>query len=37
MYVVDVFTDEHFKGNPAGVCMLDEWLSDEQTAKKPSC
>lgn len=27
-YVVDVFTEEHFCGNPAGVCLLDEWLSD---------
>ena len=24
-YVVDVFTDESFKGNPAGVCVLDGW------------
>ncbi|MCL2056982.1 MAG: PhzF family phenazine biosynthesis protein [Oscillospiraceae bacterium] len=24
-YVVDAFTDELFKGNPAGVCLLDEW------------
>lgn len=28
-YVVDVFTDQHFCGNPAGVCLLDEWLEDE--------
>jgi len=27
-YVVDVFTDEVFGGNPAGVCLLDEWLPD---------
>lgn len=27
-YVIDVFTDELFKGNPAGVCVLDEWLDD---------
>lgn len=25
-YVVDAFTDEQFKGNPAGVCVLDEFL-----------
>lgn len=25
-YVVDAFTDEVFKGNPAGVCLLDEAL-----------
>ena len=28
-YVVDAFTDVRFKGNPAGVCVLNEWLSDE--------
>jgi len=27
-YVVDAFTDELFKGNPAGVCLLDEWPED---------
>lgn len=26
-YIVDAFTDEPFKGNPAGVCILDEELS----------
>ena len=24
-YVVDAFADQNFKGNPAGVCILDEW------------
>lgn len=28
-YVVDAFTNEKFKGNPAGVCVLDEILSSE--------
>ncbi|MDF2588889.1 MAG: PhzF family phenazine biosynthesis protein [Anaerocolumna sp.] len=28
-YVVDVFTDDLFAGNSAGVCILDEWLSDD--------
>ncbi|MDR1736154.1 MAG: PhzF family phenazine biosynthesis protein [Oscillospiraceae bacterium] len=28
-YVVDVFTNKTFGGNPAGVCLLEEWLSDE--------
>ncbi|MDR0491751.1 MAG: PhzF family phenazine biosynthesis protein [Oscillospiraceae bacterium] len=28
-FVVDVFTDEIFSGNPAGVCLLDEWPPDE--------
>lgn len=27
-YVVDAFTDTVFKGNPAAVCVLSEWLSD---------
>lgn len=27
-YVVDAFTDAVFRGNPAGVCVLDEWLTD---------
>ena len=26
-YQVDAFTDKLFRGNPAGVCPLDEWLS----------
>jgi PhzF family phenazine biosynthesis protein len=28
-YHVDAFTDELFRGNPAGVCLLQEWLSNE--------
>lgn len=28
-YVVDVFANKTFGGNPAGVCLLDEWLPDE--------
>jgi PhzF family phenazine biosynthesis protein len=28
-YHVDAFSCETFRGNPAGVCPLDEWLSDE--------
>ena len=27
-HVIDVFTDKLFGGNPAGVCLLDEWLPD---------
>jgi len=27
-YQVDVFTSRHFGGNPAGVCLLDNWLPD---------
>ncbi|WOE32361.1 MULTISPECIES: PhzF family phenazine biosynthesis protein [unclassified Acinetobacter] len=29
MYQVDAFTQVKFKGNPAAVLVLDEWLSDE--------
>lgn len=28
-YIVDAFTDELFKGNPAGVCLLEAEISDE--------
>ena len=28
-YITDAFTDELFKGNPAAVCVMDEWISDE--------
>jgi PhzF family phenazine biosynthesis protein len=28
-FLVDSFTDEAFKGNPAGVCLLDEKISEE--------
>ena len=27
-YVVDAFADKVFEGNPAGVCILDEWLPE---------
>lgn len=27
-YIVDAFTHEPFKGNPAAVCVMDEWPSD---------
>jgi PhzF family phenazine biosynthesis protein len=32
-YVVDAFAERVFEGNPAGVCILDEWLSDETMQK----
>ena len=32
-YVVDAFTDKVFAGNPAAVCVMDEWLSDEVMMK----
>lgn len=28
-YIVDAFTEELFKGNPAAVCVMDKWISDE--------
>lgn len=28
-FTVDAFTDKVFKGNPASVCLLDNWLDDE--------
>jgi PhzF family phenazine biosynthesis protein len=28
MYQIDAFTSELFRGNPAAVCPLDEWLPD---------
>ncbi|WP_274584147.1 PhzF family phenazine biosynthesis protein [Neisseria leonii] len=28
-YTVDAFTDRVFGGNPAAVCLLDEWLDDK--------
>jgi len=32
-FIVDAFTDELFKGNQAGVCLLDEWLDEEVMQK----
>ena len=29
LYQIDAFASELFAGNPAAVCPLDEWLSDE--------
>lgn len=29
LYQVDTFTDQVFKGNPAAVCPLEEWPSDD--------
>lgn len=28
IFQVDAFTDNLFQGNPAAICLLDEWLSD---------
>ena len=32
-YVADAFADHIFEGNPAGICILDEWLSVETMQK----
>ena len=29
MYQVDAFTGEIFKGNPAAICILEEWIDDK--------
>ncbi len=29
IYQIDAFTKERFKGNPAAICPLEEWLSEE--------
>ena len=28
-YIVDAFTKRVFHGNPAAVCVMEAWLSDE--------
>lgn len=32
-YIVDAFTDEVFKGNPAAVCVMEQWLNEELMQK----
>ena len=32
-YVVDAFTDKPFSGNPAAVCVMDSWPSEESMMK----
>ena len=29
LYQIDAFTEKVFGGNPAAVCPLDEWISDD--------
>ena len=29
-FVVDAFAEELFRGNPAGVCILDKWIGDDK-------
>ena len=33
IYQVDAFANEVFSGNPAAVCPLDQWLSDDLLQK----
>lgn len=33
MFVVDAFTNELFKGNPAAICFVDKWPSDNLMKK----
>ena len=28
LYQIDAFTSERFRGNPAAICPLEEWLPD---------
>ncbi len=30
LYQVDAFTKKKYKGNPAGVCLLEKWLDDNE-------
>lgn len=32
-FIVEAFTDKLYSGNPAGVCLLDEWLEPEKMQK----
>ncbi|ADU29512.1 PhzF family phenazine biosynthesis protein [Evansella cellulosilytica] len=32
-FVVDAFADKIFEGNPAGVCIMNDWISDELMQK----
>ena len=33
IYQIDAFTDKVFSGNPAAVCPLEKWLSDDLLQK----
>lgn len=34
-YIVDAFTDKVFHGNPAAICILEQWLSEETMMNIP--
>lgn len=29
-YIVDAFADKVFSGNPAAVCILEQWISEKK-------
>ena len=33
-YIVDAFTNQPFSGNPAAVCVMDNWPSKESMMKQ---
>jgi len=33
IYQVDAFTSKVFSGNPAAVCLLNDWISDSDSGK----
>jgi predicted PhzF superfamily epimerase YddE/YHI9 len=33
LYQVDAFSNKLFSGNPAAVCIINEWLDDELMQK----
>lgn len=33
IYQIDVFTNEQLKGNPAAVCPLEEWITEDSMQK----
>ena len=35
IYQIDAFSSQPFKGNPAAVCPLKEWLPDELKEENP--
>ena len=34
-YIADAFTDTVFKGNPAAVCLPEQWIPDVQMIRIP--
>ena len=32
-YIVDAFTNKPFSGNPAAVCVMDKWVSEDAMMK----